>query len=400
MSDNTNAVFRLFAIPGGEHEAEERRRFERLLFARLAAHSLCDGISASSRIGSVSSNAYDIFAEWANTKPDFWSRTVGHLWRANVFQDDEVAAGAIVVIGIHASASGIRGNWNFKLPKPISFRLSDVVLLSIRSGHIESNHGNFRGIFESDASTISYERLKDGTIAWQVSGDMNTQMNAPCIVIGGDRYHLVPSVLASADLLPCHAESEYDDQFVNETASQQLSKALRTLFEISTDTYQWVSSVIREVIPLRPSKGNAGSTSCQWDCGTIALTMTDLANPVLFGEMLVHEASHQHFFLAKQLGPIHDGSDDRMYFSPMVGADRPLEKMLLGYHAVVNMLSFYRSLNDHADGRETVFIAKRTDYLFEKSNCIRPVLSKSTALTPLGKAMYEALYERECILRA
>src|SRR5262249_55771421 len=152
-----------------------------------------------------------------------------------------------------------------------------------------------------------------------------------------------------------------DDRSVNIVGAEQLSIALRTLSDVSRKAYQWVSSVIREVIPLRSSKGNAGSASCPWDCGTIALTMPDVANPMLLVEMLVHEASHQHFFLAKQLGPIDDGSDNGLYFSPMVNAARPLEKMLLAYHAVVNMLSFYESLCGRADGLQTRFIAKRTD---------------------------------------
>ena len=400
MSDHPEDVFRLFATPGGAQEEAKRDRIERSVFARVAALSLIHSISATSGCGSMRPEVYDVLAEWASTKPDFWSRTIGHLWRATLSQNEELTAGAIVANGIHASVSGIRGNWDFRLPRPISFRISDVILLSIRAGHIQSDHGTFHGVFEGDGATISLETASDGTVAWQSTGGKKRHMNAPRITVGDDVYHLVPSALASVELLPGHAKSEYDDQSVNITGSEQLSIALRNLENVSPEAYRWVSSVIREVIPLRAHSGNAGSTSSPWDCGTVALTMTGVANPVLFGEMLVHEASHQHFFLAKQLGPIDDGSDDCLYFSPLVGLDRPLEKMLLAYHAVVNMLLFYRSVRGRVDRPQARFIAKRTDYLFEKLNCISPVVSESTALTPLGKAMFEALYETECNLRA
>src|SRR5438046_7090098 len=36
-------------------------------------------------------------------------------------------------------------------------------------------------------------------------------------------------------------------------------------------------------------------------------------------EMLVHELSHQHYYVASSHGPVDDGSDDNLYYSPEIG---------------------------------------------------------------------------------
>jgi HEXXH motif-containing protein len=60
---------------------------------------------------------------------------------------------------------------------------------------------------------------------------------------------------------------------------------------------------------------------------------------------LVHEASHQAFYLLRTLGPVvnpdHAGL---MLHSAVKGRRRPLEFVLMAYHAFVNILIALRSL--------------------------------------------------------
>jgi HEXXH motif-containing protein len=65
----------------------------------------------------------------------------------------------------------------------------------------------------------------------------------------------------------------------------------------------------------------------------------------LQAEMLVHECTHQYYFLLELLThvPVNPESKDR-YYSPLAGRERPLERLLVAYHAAANMAIFHTEL--------------------------------------------------------
>src|SRR4030095_1007542 len=75
--------------------------------------------------------------------------------------------------------------------------------------------------------------------------------------------------------------------------------------------------------------------------GTIGASLP--ASALSIGETLVHEASHQMANIRKRLGPLDDGSDDRGYFSPVKQTERPVDAILIAYHAFANVVLFYRA---------------------------------------------------------
>jgi hypothetical protein len=400
MTELNRDILRLFAVPGSPAEAEERSGIERSLAMRVATRSLHEAASTVEDTNQISPEVFDTLSDWVRGKPAFWSREVGHLWRAVHYGEPNAIASSLVDIAIQANVSGIAGAWSFSLMEPKAIRVCDIVLDSVRHGKVECCQGIFRGEFGLADGSISVEAFEGRRLVVQSSIDHERELVAPSINVLSDQYRLVPSLLASIDLLPAHGklESEYDDDSI-ETGIEPCSAALSLLHNQSHGAYNWVSSVIREIIPLRAKNGGAGSTSCFWDCGTIAATLSSRQNALLLREMLIHEASHQHFFLAKQLGALDDGSDTKAYFSPMVNAARPLEKMLLGYHALVNMLLYYEGTLLGPDQGSSAFIASRITYLFEKLNIMSPILNGSTALTLQGQSMFERLGEEEQRLR-
>ncbi len=74
-----------------------------------------------------------------------------------------------------------------------------------------------------------------------------------------------------------------------------------------------------------------GVVSCSFPIGAAALA-----------ETFVHEASHQHLNIVRRLGPVVNRTDAGLYYSPLKGSARPIEAILVAYHAVANMLLFYR----------------------------------------------------------
>lgn len=401
MTEQRHGVFQLFAVPGSRSEAEERIQLERSLATRLAMSSLSDAVSVVESKECLCDEIFATLTEWVRRKPSFWSREIGHLWRAVHYRDTDAIVGSLIDLAIQASVAGVPASLEFGLPKPTSLRLQSVVLDSVQSGCIECKDGTLVGSFYLANDHITVEVQDGQRCMWRSLKSRERPLPAPSFSVLHDQFRLIPSLLASLDLLPEHGrvESEYDNGLV-ESGVVPSASALRLLHRYWSEGYEWVSTVVREIIPLRSRNGGAGSTSSFWDCGTIAATLGTRQNPILLAEMLVHEASHQHFFLAKQLGPLEDGSDATEYFSPMVNAFRSLEKMLLGYHALINMLKFYEKVSADCSHDSEQFLSARVSYLFEKLDLIGTAISRSTAFTPGGSCMFQRLREEEHLLRA
>jgi HEXXH motif-containing protein len=109
-------------------------------------------------------------------------------------------------------------------------------------------------------------------------------------------------------------------------------------------------------------------------------------------EILVHESSHQYFYLLERLGPVDDGADARRYWSPATGSERPLRRILIAYHAFSNVWLFYQACRASNVG---------SDYLATNEPKIRRMITEldaplrdNPALTALGRALHEPLAER------
>jgi HEXXH motif-containing protein len=154
---------------------------------------------------------------------------------------------------------------------------------------------------------------------------------------------------------------------------------------------EWVERVIEILVPVETSEGSTTSSSFEDLPAVVALSHATSA--ISMADALVHEASHQHFFALTQLGPVHDGSDPKLYFSPAPRRDRPIDKILLAYHAFANTFLFYRYARTHG--------FDDADFCNFQENAYRTCLvdlhgplATTRALTPLGRALFEPLAER------
>jgi HEXXH motif-containing protein len=151
----------------------------------------------------------------------------------------------------------------------------------------------------------------------------------------------------------------------------------------------WVERVLRRLIPTRTPNDVIVSGTSSHRPGLLYLGWP---MPVsVAAELLVHEASHQYFWLASAYGPVEEGSGDEMCFSVYVRQQRNLRTLLMTYHAFANVVLFHRAcqahgLRDaHTDAREAEFSSQLGHY--------ENILSASKYLTPLGKALWEPLAE-------
>lgn len=115
--------------------------------------------------------------------------------------------------------------------------------------------------------------------------------------------------------------------------------ALRILREIAPMYLDWVDRVVRLVLPLHGSDMLLRSASVEQIPATIAVSFP--ARPVAIAEMLVHEASHQYFHIVRRAADVSDPTDQRLYYSPIKGSARPIDPILLAFHAFANVVLFY-----------------------------------------------------------
>lgn len=154
---------------------------------------------------------------------------------------------------------------------------------------------------------------------------------------------------------------------------------------------QWVQLVIRQVALLEQQIGTVQSGSYQYRYGFIHAS-AEASVPSL-AEALVHEASHQYFYMLSRLGPVDDGTDTKTYFSPFVGRDRPIDRILLACHACANILLFYQLCQDNR-APDSGYCASQMDLVYDQFQQLAAPLMNNTSLTWVGRALYEPLVER------
>ena len=155
----------------------------------------------------------------------------------------------------------------------------------------------------------------------------------------------------------------------------------------------WIGYVLRDLIPLPDRSGMHNSGSEYLLPGVICVSNQN--DPWALAEMLVHEATHQYLYILNRLGPLDDGTDQTLYFSPIRNMGRPIHFIVVAYHAFGNVLLFYRTVRDaiSADREAGARIHRRVEELDPQLAGLEHALQTTKALTPLGRALWEPLYE-------
>jgi HEXXH motif-containing protein len=153
----------------------------------------------------------------------------------------------------------------------------------------------------------------------------------------------------------------------------------------------WVDRLLRNLAPVHAAPGGyVGGGSMRDNQGTIRLPFKD--EPVGLAANLAHECAHQHFFLIRAAGRVDDGSDTSVHHSPFVEANRDLATLVLTYHAFANEALVLRTCE--LAGIEDPYAGKRAELLRSTLQPVEDTLSKSKALTQLGRDLWEPAAER------
>jgi len=119
--------------------------------------------------------------------------------------------------------------------------------------------------------------------------------------------------------------------------------------------------------------------------------------PVIFAELLIHEAAHQYFAMMQLLFSLFTGPEPQAWH-PVREMNRPASRVLLGYHATLAILGFYDALcrraNDLAEPDALIASDRKrhwTGHAIEMESAIDKI---APSLSSDGGGLYRALRDK------
>lgn len=334
--------------------------------------------------------------------PDYntvWNTAFGDLHAMLVSQtpDDLLRSAAGVALRLHACGHG--GDWEVALPARAALRFGQWILPEARAISVQARPERVALCLQVAQTWRTLEFERSPGAGWLAADAGPLEALRPsghpdfC-------FRLAPRAALSGPATErlLHADAyafEGSDMRITDAWTHTCSQALQLLAATSPAYVTWVDRVLRDLVPLKGRPGIFNSGSEQYSPGVVCVCDHPYRWPL--AEMLVHECSHQYLHLINRLGPLDDGSDTSLHYSPFRNKLRPLFFILVAYHAFANVLLFYRQARarglvpDQSVPSDAFVHRERT--LQAQLRQIEPVLLQSRALTPLGRALWQPLYQ-------
>jgi len=161
------------------------------------------------------------------------------------------------------------------------------------------------------------------------------------------------------------------------------------ILELTPAYAAWVASTAAGSLLLDSSASCSAQSGSSYDHpGLIAIEPPDC--PIFCGEILVHECSHQHLLIYGMVAPLVTPGSTETAYSPIKRADRTIDRVLTGGHAVGNMIIYYATLRRGAklDPASQERFDRHCTWFAED---YRPSLDRSESLTAAGRALWNSL---------
>ena len=327
------------------------------------------------RLAARSAGLDDVIPRSGESFRTAWSAPLGQVRDALLTTplDEHRAAVAAASVALDLAARGQSLHFRVTLDRPELLRFGLHSIVASNDVAFESDGARAR------LGDVAFTRTSDG---WSSSLEPDVCIRTtrtPVVLLGAlpGPASLPPGLVAAREP---HADLR-----------ARYEAAYSVLADHAQPYLTWVDRTVRALVPVETRASSTTSSSFELAPSVVALSHTSPA--ITMADALVHEASHQHFYALTQLGPVDDGSDTSLYFSPARGEDRPIDKILLAYHAFANVLLFYRCCREHGVADLGLCVALERSYEDVVATLQRP-LEVSRALTPLGRALFEPLAER------
>jgi hypothetical protein len=319
-----------------------------------------------------------------------WDRSFGRALQA-LGSDEVDGVDALVEVALRLAAQGQPGCWTATLREQRRHCWGDRWLLSAAREISVDSDGTAAMLRVTTPAGDCIE-----TLFQRSNGQEWFTQNAERLIQVGTRR---PITLFAAEAVPPDMVMEDDFHSIFEfppitfDVVQPFSEALELLERHAPEYMVWVERVLRGVLVCRCHESRTRSSSWVHAPGVALMSASD--NPIVLAEMMVHESSHQYYYLASRLGAtVNAGEGEpQRYYSPAVQQDRPLSKILIGYHAFANMLIFYRTLLRNGFAGHAYCTEMEARLSAESEILARP-LRDSPLLTTIGRDLFEPLQDQ------
>ena len=161
------------------------------------------------------------------------------------------------------------------------------------------------------------------------------------------------------------------------------------ILELTPAYGAWVASTAAGCLLLDSSASCSAQSGSSYDHpGLIAIEPPSC--PIFCGEILVHECSHQHLLVYGMVAPLVTPGSAETAYSPIKRANRTIDRVLTGGHAVGNMIIYYATLRrgSKLDAASQERFDRHCTWFAED---YRPSLDRSESLTAAGRALWASL---------
>jgi HEXXH motif-containing protein len=330
----------------------------------------------------------DTLERWIETPTDFgtvWHPSIGLLGNAVTGRARMTPEETAARLGLRLAERGHPGRWSVRFDRPQALIFDRWLLPEIDELRVESDGDGavVTGLAAGSPTVTDFLRM-DG--AWNPRSASD--------LIAEPQPRRVTLLLAQAMRAP-ELEFLRDDVIAEPAwadAPDLYRHAAALLLDCAPGYAEWVDRSISQIVPLRGAAGTINSGSSQDAPGMTHLSFG--GDPMALAEMLVHEGTHQYFYLATRLGPIDDGSDPTLYYSPVKRCGRPIHFITLAYHAFANVMLFYRECQDRGFDTPEGYVRRNVDELVPQLRQLQDALETTKALTVVGRSLWEPLAER------
>lgn len=163
-----------------------------------------------------------------------------------------------------------------------------------------------------------------------------------------------------------------------------IAGAVTLLDDVAPHYAAWIRHALNFII-LLPHIENR-SCSGSWADASGMIYMTEPVSALEAAEILVHESSHQYFHMLERTSDVCKPGPREMFYSPPVKRDRPLDRILIAYHAFANVLIMYMAAFEQGHGDQ--YTVNRFHAFCEDVATLEGYLDRSTGLSDLGLTLF------------
>lgn len=325
----------------------------------------------------------------AVSSDQYWQPSLGDMRTVSRASDPSRAGIVAAQFALSCHAKGYAGEWRFLgLPASIRFQFGELLLPPTQRLSVEIHD-------PTAAIHVCYDRH---------NSHLHLSSKQSINVAAGEQPRVLPTVQIGSSRLVFLPRSAFaDDGAPNELVDslsqieEGMSPDLMRAYEIASSMLasvpryeEWVSRVVRRVVPLVFNGQTLISGSNARFSGVISVSNSP--DPAALAETLVHEASHQYFYILSYLGPVDDGTDENLYYSPVRQQERPISAILVAYHAFANVLLWSDECLEHGSSGEE-YHRKNIAEIPGVLQSLERGLSATNALTARGHVLWKPLQE-------